>query len=380
MINNVQGVARPRTLLVLISVVALFLYLSESNYLRSIKLSQIIDHCLEWLSFKDDKPQIIDNQVEKQTVIQRFERSTNQYASRVYEYHEEFICDAPSLGSVTLQKTKGIYSWVDEKGVKNFSDQKPKAMAQEHVFVSKDALDFFDLTVSVPSSKVDLKNQIESKLYAVFRAYSELLGIQNVKRVKLDIVILPSKKEYDRARGPFKVSSNTRGFYTHKLKKAFVLYRGDKSTIQTAVHEAVHAINHSLLGKTNRWLNEGLAEYFEKLETTMHYAEVGANSDWTKRGYLTGKTLMPASTIGHSNIWKEHEVPLMYSSSWAYVHFLMMSDHSRIAFGELLKRESQDKCNLLTLSEVNEVLKYRQQSTEDNFYIFTKSKIRKHQI
>ncbi|WP_462174162.1 DUF4124 domain-containing protein [Pseudoalteromonas xiamenensis] len=377
---NVQGVARPRVLLVLISAIAIFLYLSESNYLRSVKLSQIIDHCLEWLSFQEDEPQIIDNLVDKQTETQRSDSSTSQYASRVHEYHEAFICDAPSLGSVTHQKTKGIYSWVDEKGVKNFSDQKPKVTAKEHVFVSKDALDFFDLNVSVPSSKLELKNQVESKLYAVFRAYSELLGIQNVKRVKLDIVILPSEKEYERARRPFKVSSNTRGFYTHTLKKAFVLYRDDKSTIQTAIHEAVHAINHSLLGKTNRWLNEGSAEYFEKLETTMHYAEVGANSDWTKKGYVRDKLLMPAAIIGHSNTWKEHEVPLMYSSSWAYVHFLMMSDKTRKAFGELLKRESQDKCNVLTHSEINELLKYREQSTEDNFYIFTKSKIEKHRI
>lgn len=306
---------------------------------------------------------------------------SNFVAESVHELREAtYECQAQSVGSVSLQKTQGVYAWVDAKGVKTFSDTKPHHIAQEIVVQSKDALDFFDLNVKTPNQNYLLRNQIESRLYAVFRAYSSMLGLNKMQRVQLDIEIIPSKEEYQKVLETLNhVHSDSVGIYSYEQKKAYVLYQGEKQTVKTAIHEAVHAINHTLLGQTPRWLNEGLAEYFEEIKTNMQYAEVIGNTQWTVGGYINSAVVNPLRLFNDTDNWTSENALNLYRSSWALTHFLMEQPyHNR--FQALLVAESADPCDVLDERAVNRILKLSDANTRADYLKFTQSEIASHRL
>ncbi|WP_017443990.1 DUF1570 domain-containing protein [Gayadomonas joobiniege] len=265
---------------------------------------------------------------------------------RPHHVLDKFVCQQQGLGEVQYQKVQGLYTWVDERGIRNISDQKPEATNVSKLnLTTTDVLDYFDLTLTAESLPVAFKNTLKVKLNTVFRAYAELLGKQALKKVKLNLHILPDRAAYQAAISRHGGNSNGNiGMYLHASNTALIEYRGETRTMQTAVHEAVHAINHTLIGRSPRWLNEGLAEYFERTQVIHQQRIIHANPSWVKQNKLNHAVLSPEQLLQTPDNWPLSSQAQFYASSWALIYFLMDSQRGKQALANYIKQEQQQPC------------------------------------
>lgn len=91
--------------------------------------------------------------------------------------------------------------------------------------------------------------------------------------------------------------------------------------MRTAIHEAVHAINKAILGTTPRWLNEGLAEYFEYTNNSMQLVSIDPHLSWISNKHIAQSVFTINWLIGLDNKWQTADDTKLYASSWAAIYF-----------------------------------------------------------
>ncbi|MCF2856151.1 DUF1570 domain-containing protein [Pseudoalteromonas sp. SMS1] len=266
-------------------------------------------------------------------------------------------CQPHSGERVKYRVEQGIYTWVDSNGVTNYSDQKPARGAKTYQPRSSRVLDYFDLNISGQTISNPFKNTLSARLNAIFRGYTSIVGLEAMRKVTLRIQVLPSRRLYERAVKAYGGDpTGTAGVYFGVKNTAFVEQTSDEATMQTAIHEAVHAINQAVIGFSPRWLNEGLAEYFETVEVSMQVGEVKPNNHITRNGYIKGHVLRPSQLIGAEDTWQTSDPATLYRSSWAFVHFLMSSKSGKQSLKALMLEEQKMPCSSLDYANVHRVL------------------------
>ncbi|KZN69211.1 DUF4124 domain-containing protein [Pseudoalteromonas luteoviolacea] len=266
-------------------------------------------------------------------------------------------CQPHSGESVKYRVEQGIYTWVDSNGVINYSDQKPSRNAKTYQPRSSRVLDYFDLEISGQTISTQFKNTLSARLNAIFRGYTSIVGLKAMRKVTLRIQILPSRRLYERTVKAYGgAPSGTAGVYFGTKNTAYVEQTSYEATMQTAIHEAVHAINQAVIGFSPRWLNEGLAEYFETVEISMQVGKVTPSNHITKSGYIKGQVLRPSQLIGAEDTWQTSDPVLLYRSSWAFVHFLMSTSSGKQSLKALMLQEQKEPCSSLDYANVKRVL------------------------
>ncbi|WP_081310500.1 DUF1570 domain-containing protein [Pseudoalteromonas luteoviolacea] len=290
------------------------------------------------------------------------QKQADQYTHQARGDHQHALrrfgrCQ-PHVGErVKYRVEQGIYTWVDSNGVTNYSDQKPARGAKTYQPRSSRVLDYFDLEISGQTISNQFKNTLSSRLNAIFRGYTGIVGLKAMRKVTLRIQVLPSRGLYERTVKAYGGEpSGTAGVYFGTKNTAFVEQTSYEATMQTAIHEAVHAINQAVIGFSPRWLNEGLAEYFETVEVSMQVGEVKPNNHIAKSGYIKGQVLRPSQLIGAEDTWQSSDPATLYRSSWAFVHFLMSSSHGKQSLKALMLQEQKEPCSSLDYANVKRVL------------------------
>ena len=259
----------------------------------------------------------------------------------------QYVCTDNALGEVKYKQVGGLYVWTDERGIKNISDQKPDNADAELIGgMTSDVLDFFELKLTAQGLPPEFEDQLKVKLNTVFRAYADLLGKNALKKVALNLTILPDRRSYEAAIK--KMGSNPSGnvgMYFNQPNSAFIEYRGDINTMRTAVHEAVHAINNALIGSTARWLNEGLAEYFEFTQVILQQRIIHPNPSWVEDAKFNGNLLGPEQLFLTSNGWPASASSELYSSSWAVIYYLMDSAKGKQILTRYINAERKQPCD-----------------------------------
>ncbi|ESP94558.1 DUF1570 domain-containing protein [Pseudoalteromonas luteoviolacea] len=292
---------------------------SELNGKDSVKLREIADH---------------------QTNLRRYGR-----------------CQPPLGGSIKYRIENGIYTWVDSKGITNYSDQKPKHHAALYQPKNSRVLDYFELRIKGKTVTHSFKNALITRLNAIFRSYTSVIGLQAMRKVTLNIEVLPNRREYERVVKSYGGDgTNTTGIYFGNKNTALVVQRSYEQTMQTAVHEAVHAINQAVIGYSPRWLNEGLAEYFETVEVKMHHAKIKPQYFLNKQGHIGGKVVAPLELLNAEHLWSTENAEPFYKSSWAFVHFLMSSNSGRQTLKDILLQEQSEPCSSLTANQLKGIM------------------------
>lgn len=129
---------------------------------------------------------------------------------------------------------------------------------------------------------------------------------------------------------------------------AVVLYDDVESrTMNTAIHEATHIINAGLFGRTPRWFNEGLAEYFERIEVRGSAGVVPLAPEWL-RELSRSSSRLPLSglLVADPEDWRGPGRHAHYANSWALMHFLLEPQHRPVA-EKLLRELARDRCDEL---------------------------------
>lgn len=266
-------------------------------------------------------------------------------------------CTDVSLGEVKYKRNGNIYTWADSHGVPHFSDTKPDFAVETLDTDFVEPLDYFELTLQAANLPPTFTEELRIKLNTVFKVYGQIIGADALKKVRLNLTVFATRSRYEQAikqRGAD--PSNTDGIYFHATNSAFIYYRNEQSAMRTAIHEAVHAINQAILGTTPRWLNEGLAEYFEYTNNSMQLVSIEPHLSWISNKHIAQSVFTINWLTGLDNNWQTADDTKLYASSWAAIYFLMGSSKGKQFLKSVMLAEQNSPCSKLTAETLESML------------------------
>ncbi|MBQ4864633.1 hypothetical protein J8L98_23395 [Pseudoalteromonas sp. MMG013] len=202
--------------------------------------------------------------------------------------------------------------------------------------------------------------KLVTRLRSVHTHYVRMLGQSAVKPIDVNLIIMDSRAAYEdhTSQGGFDPRSS-QGVFFHGNNSAFVEYKGDNTTLKTAIHEAVHAINLRLIGSMPRWLNEGLAETFES---------VNGHSGFDVDYRILNRTPMELySVLDSETQWGSIDTAQLYFSGWAWVHYMLNDVPAEQALLALLRQEQQNMCVMLSSEQIAGLLEAAHPTIEQAF-------------
>ncbi|RJE72152.1 hypothetical protein BGP78_19235 [Pseudoalteromonas sp. MSK9-3] len=201
-----------------------------------------------------------------------------------------------------------------------------------------------------------------NKLGAVHNYYLSMLGDGAAQAIDVNIIILGDRAAYEDSTSQSGFDPRmSQGVFFHGSNSAFVEYKGDEITLRTAIHEAVHAINLKLLGRIPRWLNEGLAETFERIAPNQ-----AGNGFHMPHTALAQRPMELYSVIGSETQWGSIDTGYLYFSGWAWVHYLLNNKDSH-ALQQLLIQEQVQMCSMLNGEQITQILEEAHPTIEQDF-------------
>lgn len=256
----------------------------------------------------------------------------------------------PEIKTITSEP---IYRWEDEDGKLHFSDQINRASGHvDTVNLDLNKKDYFDLYIhQQDDTPAQLKSDLETHLRKVYDIMSGLLPSNKVSKITVNLWTFNNDHDYQRFRKRHAptASAKSLGFHTNQENIAASLDRdGEQQLLTTSLHEAVHVMNSGLFGRTERWLNEGLAEYFERIKVYGQAGEI-QYSETSIQDINQSPKKFSFRQIANANIddWQGKHRNLIYSYSWAWVYFLMSQDDTREALISYLSATAENPCDSL---------------------------------
>lgn len=163
------------------------------------------------------------------------------------------------------------------------------------------------------SSKIDIIIKHEQMFYA------ELCNIDSI-HIKLNIFTDKTAYAlYSRGKG-YPADKYTGGVYFSKTKECIVLKKNEDDYLPIVYHEISHYFTHLFYDKCPRWLNEGLAEYFE--QCTIKKKEIKHEMTEYEIGRI--KTMIQIDDINFSEFfsWTNSEFMKKQSTDDMYAYIL----------------------------------------------------------
>lgn len=244
---------------------------------------------------------------------------------------------------------KRIYSWIDSKGIQHLSD-KPRAIDSDTPVTVAGTIqaDAISINYSGNMPPFDVQQKIFSRVSANNKLFGKITPQELVKPVIINFRMFDDVKKYkayqERIAPVLKLSN---GFYMSSINESVVLMNKGESSINTAVHEAMHSINRHWFGHMSKWLNEGIAEYAEA-----SHSKQALHSGWKKYLVKNGALELKELFESDRNGW-DAQNSKMYSTSWAYVAFLVATNPNTLS--RYLLEENINGCDDLTISDIERI-------------------------
>lgn len=279
-------------------------------------------------------------------------------------------CIDHSLGNVKLKPQNKIYTWKDEKGVANFSDSKPEDTESQHLTLAGDSIfDYFRLNISGANVPFEFKEKLTNSINKLFALYGQLIAKEDLKQVLVNLRFFTSKQRflaYAKKHAPS--LKPTAGFYDNGKNAAVIMYHSSEQAITTAIHESVHAINRGIIGNSNKWFNEGMAEYLENITINLSTAVITRNKSWYKNGKLKYRPLPLRNVLSASRKdWNSQSQSNLYSTSWAFIYFLMDDTKRKAKLVKMLKAEQQNLCDTLSFQQTMKIFNMSDKELQNRF-------------
>lgn len=138
------------------------------------------------------------------------------------------------------------------------------------------------------------------------------------------------------------VSQN--GFYSYKLNK-IIIWKNKNNTVmlKTIFHETSHFLLRSQIKVCPKWLNEGLAEYFEELELSNNQIKINPQKNKEKRcKNLLDQNKLPI-LVNYFEInnraWindNAKNAKISSTIAWSLVYYMMSSQKGQILIEQIL--------------------------------------------
>ena len=351
-----------RYVLFIVAVVAISVWVDhiQGKWINN-RITHLVTQAINYIEEKSVEYDFIAVDVEKKTPLieTRSEQGKQISPSNDYvEVHNSSCTNAVlTADQITARKRRQeenlIFSWVDDNGVSHFSDKlfggEDNIKVLDHYGIE---LDPFELEITTNRRlPINFEKEITIGVKKVYQIVGGYIGKKHVKPVKLNLTFAHSKREYQRIQSSKAPSATaSQGFYSPKHNLATIWYKNQKQAKSTALHEAVHVINSGLFGNTPRWLNEGLAEYFEVLNVKGFNAEIQPD-DWYSNRSIRNTSLV--MLISENNaFWKGEMRSTMYSASHSLVYYLMSTAKGKRLVNTLFKSLAKYRCQTLDINAV----------------------------
>jgi hypothetical protein len=279
-------------------------------------------------------------------------------------------CIDHSIGNVKVKPQSKIYTWKDKSGVTNFSDSKPEDTdSQPLTLAGSKIFDYFKLNISGANVPFEFKEKLTHSINKLFALYGQLIAKEDLKQVVVNLRFFPSKQRflaYSKKHAPS--LKPTAGFYDNGTNEAVIMYYSSEQAITTAIHESVHAINRGIIGNSNKWFNEGMAEYLENITINLSSAIITRNKSWYKNGKLKYRPLPLRKVLSASRKdWNSQSQNNLYSTSWAFIYFLMDDTKRKAKLVKMLKAEQQNLCNTLSFKQTMKIFNMSDKELQNRF-------------
>ena len=183
--------------------------------------------------------------------------------------------------------------------------------------------------------------QIVPRIFPALRADS---------RVPTTVIVFKDNSSYS----PFKVSDNNAGFCQPGRDMNYITLshetRGEQDQVNIVFHEYTHLLVNKSLGETPAWFNEGLAELYSTLNIKGDTRVLIGQPIRRHVATLRDQALIPLRVLLNidykSPYYTEIEKQsLFYAESWAFLHYLMLSNNGQradqvVRFVQLLSKHT----------------------------------------
>jgi hypothetical protein len=209
------------------------------------------------------------------------------------------------------------------------------------------------LTIRVISTElpINFSKSINGKIELILLLYKKWFDLRMKEPMTLNLVILPNMEAYSDVLSSLPLDSvNSQGLFWGNTNFAFVAYRTEQQLEQTIIHELVHALNYYLVGKSARWLNEGLAEYFKKIAFRIEDDKYIYSFNFDKP--IETRFTMRQLVISEQDSWgsMSEERPHLYASSFKFISYLIKHREESNILRQLLHKEARSPCTELESS------------------------------
>ena len=168
------------------------------------------------------------------------------------------------------------------------------------------------------------REDIERGVKTMIEIYKNVFDLDVSENFQINIRIFGDQDEYSEYRGG---ATSKRAYYSVKNKEVVIWNYCDCCFVRVIFHEASHAILHEHLWHPV-WLQEGIAEYLERIEVHDDKAVIGfssarnqASQELEKEGQLM--SLTDFFSISKSQYKAEERKMRLFG--WSFIYFLMSS-------------------------------------------------------
>ena len=250
---------------------------------------------------------------------------------------------------INMSKQKAIYQWQDENGITTISDKPRQVLANTSVrLIGIIQPEMISINYHNSSTSMLLRNTINARVIKAKEIYTKVVPKHLVKPVQVNFRLfkkLDLYKNYQKRVAPTLVNST--GFYMGSTNQSVVMMHSEAQGINTAVHEAIHAINRHWFGSMSKWLNEGIAEYAET-DLRLPITDNSWFSFIRKQPAIPLRELFKAGKKEWSS-----QSQVMYATSWAFIAYLMQEQPTLLS--RLLMEENYNDCAKLNIQDIERI-------------------------
>lgn len=226
------------------------------------------------------------------------------------------------------------------------------------------------LTLNILSAKMsaDFWKTLAERLKVVIHLYDKTFSLKFYEHRDINLIILPDREEYlDLLTNLSIDGTNSQGLYWQASNFAFVEYKNDKQVLQTSVHESIHTINNFLVGASARWVNEGLAEYFERITVSNN------KYSFMTKDYSDHEIPLDIYTLVNSNQqWSSYLRQNLYASAFMHIAYFFDNSTEESILYKILQEEKKSPCSTLQdehyLSIIEDEILFNSPESFDDWY------------
>lgn len=212
------------------------------------------------------------------------------------------------------------------------------------------------LKINTINCKINNDEQLKiEKLLAYERMFfNELFNTDETISAPVIINVYGKNKDYRAVRDSYQVTKQSDGFYLPHINEAFI-YKGS-DFLPICLHEGSHSLFSSNFKNAPRWLNEGIAEFFETFDFNENGELYASPQEGRLKSIRSGIALKDSNRLQNyfninSNAFYRESADDNYNTAYSIIYFFIRSRNSE-ALSTIIKLLKEGKSSQNALETV----------------------------